>query len=102
MSADDEDMTPEKPDYSGLSIGDLLTRLQRQHIENLLALAESNELPNAQVLAQINRYLMDNGIVVMSQPMKTIDGQFSAQQQLEGPTTDRPALPDYTGQDYNE
>lgn len=95
---DDADFGPEpdavKPDYSGLSISDMLTRLQRKHIENLLALAESNDLPNAQVLAQINRYLMDNGILVERSPapeMKTIEGH-----------PNRPALPDFTGQNYDE
>jgi hypothetical protein len=98
--AEDSDDIPEKPDYSSLSIADLLTRLQRQHIENLLALAEAKELPNAQVLAQINRYLMDNGIVVLTPPgPKQIEGHVNQPGQLEPPRQE--PLPQFDT-DYDE
>lgn len=100
MSADDEDMTPDKPDYSELSISDMLTRLQRAHIENLLALAEGGDLPNAQVLAQINRYLMDNGIVVLHAPPGTQIEGHANYPAIEGPK--REPLPDYSGERYDE
>lgn len=94
---DAEDQFPAvRPDFSHLSIGDMLTRLQRAHIENLLALAEGDELPKPQVLAQINRYLMDNGIVIGEVP-RTIEGQAHhlPEQKVE-------ALPNYEGENYDE
>lgn len=93
---DDDEVDYIKPDYSHLSIGDMLTQLQRAHIENLLAAAEAGN-PSAQVMAQINRYLMDNGIVVAEVP-KTIEGHAN------GPQIAKPVdqLPDYSDQRYDE
>lgn len=98
MKFNDEDQdfeprAPEKPDYSNLSISDMLTRMQRAHIENLLAVAEGGN-PSPQLLAQINRFLMDNGIVVAEVP-KVIEGHAVA-------TEKREALPDYSGEDYSK
>lgn len=93
MDDTDEEAPPAKPDYTGISIENMLTRLQRAHIENLLALAEGGELPSAQILAQINRYLMDNGVVFGAQPIKTIEGHVNQP---------RPALPDFRGENYDE
>lgn len=93
MTDDDMDEPPEKPDFSHLSIGDMLTRLQRAHIENLLAVAEEGN-PTPQLMAQINRFLMDNGIVVAEVP-KVIEGHAVA-------TEKRAALPDYSGEDYSQ
>ncbi len=93
MSDENDLSAAPRKDFSKLSIGDMLTRLQRRHIENLLELAEADELPNDRVLAQINRYLMDNGVVVLpSETPKVIEGHKS----------ERTALPDFTGQTFNE
>ncbi len=92
MSDENEGLPPApRPDFSQLSIGDMLTRLQRRHIENLLTLAEADELPNDRVLAQINRYLMDNGVIVLPSDVPKV---------IEGHVEERPALPDFTGTDY--
>lgn len=89
---DDDEAPPPKPDYTGISIGDLLTRIQRAHIENLLTLAEGGEM-TPQILAQINRFLMDNGVVVGAQPIKTIEGHANQ--------PERKALPKFE-QTYDE
>lgn len=96
MSEDGDDgfpLTEAPKDYSGLSMGDLLTRIQRLHVERMLEQLEGGTV-NAQVMAQINRYLADNGIIVPPSEQPRV---------IEGTTTPmRKKLPDYSGRNYNE
>lgn len=92
------DETPPRPDYSELSIEAMLTRIQRAHIENMLTLVESGEIPNAQVLAQVNRFLADNGFT-LNGSVPTIDGTAN---RLPPPPKDRQALPDFSEERYDE
>ena len=80
-------------DISKLSIGDLLTSIQRKFIEKMYEEVNSDGPMNPAVMAQINRFLAENGIVIApaDQP-KVIEGE-AHREQIE--------IPDFSGQDYN-
>jgi hypothetical protein len=92
MPDEADDLPRDRPDFSNLSISDMLTRMQRAHIENLLALAEEGTA-NGQILAQINRFLTDNGIIV---------APVDAPKVIEGKVAERKALPNYGDKRYDE
>lgn len=77
---------------SELSIELLLTELQRLHIERMLEAVQSG-VPNPAVMAQINRYLMNNGIVVAPPDGPLIEGHRNKK---------RPVLPNFHEQRYDE
>lgn len=70
---DDYVNTDPAPSLDELTIGSLLSRLQRAHIEKLLKAAEDPENMNAQIMAQINRFLADNGLLLNMPGQAMID-----------------------------